>query len=197
MCGRTIFKSGAGSTLKRILPVILTLLTGSTLYGQRFSVATNLVGYANFGTINGEFGLGVSRHFSIYMQGKYNPFTYMENSSAQFQNKQATLSLGCRYWLWHIWSGWFLMGQAGYTNYNRGGLLSTETFEGNAYGITLGAGYALMLHKRINMDFGAGIMGGLTDYTKYSCPKCGIIEEKGKKIFVAPNNILVQLSYMF
>ena len=197
MCECTIFKSGTSFISKRILPVILALLIGSTLYGQRYSVSTNLVGYANFGTINGEIGLGVSKHFSIYMQGKYNPFIYKENSSDQFQNKQAALSLGCRYWLWHTWSGWFLMGQAGYTNYNRGGLLKDETLEGDAYGITLGAGYALMLHKHLNLDFGAGIIGGLTNYTKYSCPRCGKLEEKGKKIFVAPNNILVQLSYMF
>jgi hypothetical protein len=197
MCGRTIFKSGASSILKRILPVTLALLAGSALYGQRISVATNLLGYANFGTINGEIGLGVSKHFSLYLQGKYNPFTYKENSADQFQNRQAALALGCRYWLWHTWSGWFLMGQAGYTNYNRGGLLKDETFEGNAYGITLGAGYALMLHKRLNIDFGAGIMGGFTNYKKYSCPKCGKLEERGKRIFVAPNNLLVQLSYMF
>lgn len=197
MCGRAIFKSGAGIILKRILPVFLSFLVGNTLYGQRLSLSTNLVGYANFGTINGEIGLGVSKHFSLYLQGKYNPFTYKENSFDQFQNKQASFSMGCRYWLWHTWSGWFLMGQTGYTNYNRGGLFKDETFEGDAYGVTLGAGYALMLHKHLNIDFGAGIMGGFTNYTKYSCPKCGKLEESGKKIFVAPNNILVQLSYIF
>ncbi|MBR5856617.1 MAG: DUF3575 domain-containing protein [Bacteroidales bacterium] len=197
MCERTIFKSAAACISKRILLLLSSLLIGGAIYAQRLSVATNLVGYANFGTINGEIGLGLSKHFSIYMQGKYNPFTYKENSPSQFQNRQASVSIGGRYWLWHIWSGWFVMGQAGYSRYNRGGLAASDTFEGDAYGITLGAGYALMLHKHFNIDFGAGLMGGFADYTKYSCPKCGVIEEKGRKIFVAPNNILVQLSYLF
>lgn len=201
MCGTVILKSGVKSgvriAIKRVLPVILLIIIGNALYAQRFSVATNLIGYANCGTINGEIGLGVSQHLSLYLQGKYNPFVYKESTPDQFQNKQAALSLGCRYWLWHTWSGWFFMGQAGYSNYNSGGIISQETFEGDAYGITLGAGYALMLSKRLNMDFGAGVMGGFTNYTKYACPKCGKMEDKGKRIFVAPNNIMVQLSYMF
>ena len=198
MCEGKFFKSVALIAVKWILlSSLLLFICRGNLYAQRFSAATNLLGYANFGTINGEIGLALSQHFSIYMQGKYNPFDYNKGTAEQLQNKQASLSVGGKYWLWHVWSGWFLMGQAGYTNYNRGGIVSNETFEGDAYGITLGAGYALMLTKKINMDFGAGLMGGFTDYRKYSCPKCGKLEDKGKKVFVAPNNILVQLSYMF
>ncbi len=198
MCGYKFFKLGRPGIFKAVLPLIFFIAAScGTLYAQRLSVATNLLGYANLGTINGEIGLGVSRHFSVYLQTKYNPFTYREGREDQFQNRQATLSAGCRYWFWHTWSGWFLSGQAGYSKYNVGGIISQKSTEGDAFGITFGGGYALMLTKRLNIDFGAGVMGGLADYSKYSCTKCGKMEKKGKRLFVAPNNILVQLSYMF
>ncbi|MBR7157821.1 MAG: DUF3575 domain-containing protein, partial [Bacteroidales bacterium] len=161
------------------------------------SLASNIIGYANLGTINGEIGLGLSQHFSLYIQGKYNPFTFKKDTPQQFQSRQAAFSVGCRYWLWHLWSGWFIIGQTGYSKYNRGGIISERTFEGDAYGVTLGGGYALMLSKHFNVDFGAGIMGGYTEYKKYRCPQCGKLEDKGKKLFVAPNNLMVQFSYMF
>lgn len=198
MCGYKLFKIGEPCIYKGILSLILFIIGScATLSAQRLTVATNLVGYANFGTINGEIGLGISQHFSLYAQAKFNPFIYKEGSDAQFHNKQLSLSAGCRYWFWHTWAGWFLMGQAGYSKYNTGGILSDESLVGDAYGVTLGGGYALMLTKRLNIDFGLGIMGGITDYTRYSCPKCGKLEERDKRLFVAPNNILIQLSYMF
>lgn len=188
MCRGKFFKVAA----------VLFLLFSGNIYGQRYSVATNLLGYANFGTINCEFGLGLSKHFSLYMQGKYNPFTYKyDNGQKQLQNRQLSVAAGARYWPWHTYSGWFVSGQIGYRAYNSGGIFSQSTYEGDAYGVTLGAGYALMVTDRINIDFGAGVMGGLTEYVKYACPKCGKMEEGGKKLFIAPDNILVQLSFLF
>lgn len=193
-----ILKFGLGYLFKSIMPVlILSGFYGNT-YGQRFSVATNLLGYVNFGTINGEIGLGVSQNFTIYIQAKYNPFIYKyHNKEKQLQNKQLSMAAGARFWPWHLYSGWFISGQFGFSRYNRGGLVSQETFEGDAYGLTIGAGYALMIKKHLNLDFGVGIIGGITDYVKYRCPACGKIENSGKKLFVAPNNVLVQLSYLF
>ncbi len=180
------------------LLLFLLFIYGNNLFAQRISVATNLLGYINFGTLNAEVGLGVSQHISIYMQGKYNPFEYKGGlSGSQINNKQLSVALGCRYWPWHNHSGWFMLGHIGYVNYNRGGIISKSTYEGDAYGITVGAGYALMLNEHLNLDFGAGVMGGYTDYTKYRCPSCGKIETKEKKMFLAPNNLLVQLSYLF
>ena len=51
-----------------------------------------------------------------------------------------------------------------------------------------------MLAKRWNLDFAMGIQGGYTSFTKYACPKCGKVLEEGKKLFVAPSNLLVQLT---
>lgn len=174
------------------------LLYSSNVYSQRVSVATNLLGYLNFGTLNAHVELGLSQHLSLYIQGKYNPFEFKyDHKRKQINNRQAAIAFGSKYWLWHNHSGWYFSGQMGYVNFNRGGIISQDTYEGNAYGITLGAGYALMISRRINIDFGAGIMGGYTDYIKYACPSCGRVVGADKKMFIAPNNVMAQLSYIF
>ncbi|MEF9986872.1 MAG: DUF3575 domain-containing protein [Bacteroidales bacterium] len=171
--------------------------------GQNFSISTNFLEYFNLGTINGEFGLSITPKWSVYLQGRYNPFTFKRNGvmsngyKNQMQNRQLSAAIGAKYWLWYTNSGWFISSQLSYTKYNRGGIIKDDTYQGDAYGITMGAGYSLMLGKHLNIDFGIGIMGGYTSYIKYLCPRCGTIVKEDKKIYVAPNNLLVQLSYLF
>lgn len=172
--------------------------------GQEFSLSTNFLEYLNFGTINGEFGLSVTPKWSVYLQGRYNPFTFsrkgkvMSNGyNSQMQNRQLSVALGVKYWFWYTNSGWFVSSYARCVKYNRGGIFNDDTYEGTAYGITLGGGYSLMLNKHFNLDFGVGIMLGHTAYIKYLCPKCGKVTGEDKKIFTAPDNLLVQLSYLF
>lgn len=196
--GRHAVRGCGGFTLKFALLSVMFSFMCCALWGQRFSVSTNLLNYLNFGTINSEISLGVSQHFSLYVQGKYNPFIYKYKSGTrQINNRQLAFAVGAKWWPWHSYSGWFVLGQTGFAKYNRGGIVSQDTYEGDAYGLTVGAGYALMLNRHLNMDFGIGIMGGYTDFVKYACPSCGKIVDRGKKIFVAPNNVLVQLSYLF
>ncbi len=182
----------------KLIVAICMLLPPGVATAQRMTASTNLLNYLNFGTINGEFGLALNQHLSLSIQVKYNPFIYIYNSGeSQFQNKQLTAAGGLRYWPWHVWSGWFVSGTVGGTEFNRGGIISQETYEGSAVGVTLGGGYALMLNPHLNMDFGVGVMGGYADYVRYRCPKCGPVEMRQKRLFIAPNNILVQLSYLF
>ena len=174
------------------------MFCSNSILAQKVAVSTNLLDYVNFGTINCEIGLGLSQHFSIYVQGRYNPFEYkFVRGSRQVNNKQLSTALGVKYWLWHTYSGLFVSGQVACSRYNRGGITSDTTYEGDAVGMTLGVGYALMLKEHLNLDFGLGVMGGYTHYTRYSCPSCGRIENKGKRLFLAPDNVLVQLSYLF
>lgn len=155
-------------------------------------VATNLLDYLNLGTINAEFGLSPWPEWSFYLKGRYNPFTY--NFDGQIQNRVAGGAIGARYWFWYSNSGWFLNAHTGYSKYNTGGIADSYAYEGDAVSVAMGGGYALMLSKRLNLDFALGIQGGHTSYTKYACPKCGKIIGRSKKIFVAPANMLVQLS---
>jgi hypothetical protein len=110
------------------------------------------------------------------------------------QNRVAAAAAGAKYWFWYANSGWFLNGHAGYGIYNTGGILSEHAYEGNAAFITVGCGYALMLGKKWNLDFGFGIQGGYTSYTQYACPKCGKVTGRKEQLYVVPGSLMVQFS---
>ncbi len=171
---------------------------------QKMSVSTNLLEYLNFGTINGEFGLSISPKWSIYLQGRFNPFTFGSENGAmsdgysrQMQRRQVSAFAGARYWFWYTNSGWFVSSHAGFIRYNTGGIFKNDTYQGDAYGLTLGGGYSLMISRRLNLDFGMGIMAGYTSYIKYMCPGCGRVVGEEKRLYIAPDNFLVQLSVLF
>ena len=84
-----------------------------------------------------------------------------------------------------------------YQEYNAGGILSCRTEEGDRAGVGLTVGYTYMLHPHVNMEFGLGGWAGCKWYTVYSCPKCGIKEENGRKAFILPNDLIVSIAYVF
>ena len=175
-----------------LVAVLAALFCSTGIDAQNMYVSTNLLDYLNLGTINGEFGLNPLPKWSFYARGRYNPFTY--NVNGQKQNRVAGLAVGARYWFWYTNSGWFLNSHIGGALYNTGGIFDGYAYEGAACSLTLGGGYSLMLNERWNLDFGLGVQGGYTSFTKYTCPKCGKVLGDGKKVFVAPSNMLVQLS---
>lgn len=178
-----------------ILSVALAaLLFSSRAEAQNMYVSTNLLDYLNIGTINGEFGLSPWPKWSLYARARYNPFTL--KMDRQIQNRVAGGAVGARYWFWYWGSGWFLDARLGASLYNTGGIWDSFAYEGEAYSLSVGGGYSLMLGPRWNMDFALGVQGGYTSFTKYACPRCGKVLEEGKKLFVAPSNLLVQLTLM-
>ena len=66
-------------------------------------------------------------------------------------------------------------------------------------GVILGicAGYTYMLNSHLNIEFGVGLWTGLDIYRHYSCPSCGMTVSTGKKIFVAPDDIMISIAYVF
>lgn len=197
MCAGAVIDRSCSGMARLVLCWVFFISFSNSLLAQKVYLSTNLLDCANFGTINGEIGLAVSKHFSVYAQGRYNPFEFKFKGESQVNNRQISVGLGSKYWLWRTYSGCFLMAQAGWKKFNIGGLFSRSTYEGDAYGLTVGAGYALMLAARWNIDFGAGIMVGYTDYIKYDCPVCGKITGAKRGLFVAPDNLQIQLSYLF
>lgn len=164
--------------------------------GQKFSASTNIMGYADFGTLNAEISTALAKNWTINAFAEYNPWTFKAKSSPM-QNRKQSYALGVRYWPWHVYSGWWFSLKMQYQEYNRGGIFSPETEEGDAYGAAVSAGYTLMLTKFLNLEFGLGIWGGNTKYTCYSCPVCGRITDKGSKLFVLPDEIAVALAFVF
>ena len=162
--------------MKRMILLAAALLIGAAASAQRLSVATNLLDYADFGTLNVEGDVAVARQWTLTAGAKYN---------------------GVRFWPWHVFSGWWIGGKVQYQEYNRGGIRSAVTDEGDRYGAGLSAGFTYMLHPHLNVSLGAGVWGGLQRYTVYSCPVCGITEESGEKTFILPNDLALTLSYVF
>lgn len=174
-----------------VMAVAVSIASASSLYGQNMYISSNLLNYLNLGTINAEFGLSPAPKWTIYLRARYNPFTF--NFGKQIQNRVAGAGAGARYWFWYSNSGWFIDSGITLSRYNTGGIIDRYAYEGDAAGAGIGAGYALMLGKRWNLNLGLGVQGGYTSYIKYGCPKCGKVEGRFEKFYVAPYNVMVQL----
>lgn len=185
---------------KRVILILFMALSSAVTYAQRYGAGTNLLGYANFLTLNAELSAALARKWSIALTGKYNPWTFNKDREAteRLQNRQLTFAAGFRYWPWHIYSGWYVGVQGQYTKYSSGGIRNQATYEGDILGMNFNFGYALMLSRHWNIDFGGGLLVGRNVYDKYACPRCGKLIGKDKeKIYIAPNSLLIQFAYLF
>ena len=184
--------------LKYLLPLAILLFQGTGLRAQKMALSTNIADYVNLFTLNGAISCAASQNMTLELSARYNPFVYERSGSdRQFQNKRISVYAGTRYWPWHVYSGWFVSGYIGFTRFNTGGLFSQKTYEGDAYGLSFGGGYALMLSPRFNMDFALSFMAGDGKYRRNSCPSYGSVDAVKKQVFIAADNIVVQLSYLF
>ena len=182
--------------------IACALILLQTLWGpldvRRFSISTNLLDYARLGTLNMDASYAASRHWSVTAGARYNPFTFREGDpDRQFQYRQQSYALGARWWLWHTWSGWWFAGKARYQEYNAGGLGDRETEEGDRVGAGLYLGYTHMLAPHLNMEFGLGFWGGMSWYSRYSCPACGVVTDQGQEYFVRPDDLMISIVYVF
>ena len=185
--------------MKKIL-LLMTFIAfiSSKASAQDWSLSTNLVDYITLGTLNLEGSAATGRHITVNASARVNPWTFHKGDPAkQMQNRNQTYAAGIRYWPWHIYSGWWISTAAQYQEYNFGGIFSQRTEEGDAFGLGVGAGYSLMVHENLNLDFGLSIWGGQKTYIAYACPSCGRITDKGSKWFVLPNELRVAIQYIF
>lgn len=165
---------------------------------QDWAASTNVMDYISLGTVNAQLSAGVGRRITIEGKARYNPWIFHKgDASKQMQSKHQTYALGVRYWPWHIYSGWWIGCMAQYQEYNRGGIFSQKTEEGDAFGLSAGGGYSLMVHENLNLDFGLAVWGGQKTYVTYACPSCGRITDKGGKWFFMPNEIRAAIQYVF
>lgn len=181
--------------LRKILTAICALsLSCASLQGveRKISISTNIFDYLNLCTLNFDGGIGINRHLSIHLRGKYNPFSW-EGSSGRFHQKQLSAAIDARVWPWYIYSGWYYGGGIRFQQYNRGGIISPQTEEGNAFGASLKGGYALMINKWINLEFGLGVWCGATNYRRFSNPACGRYSGGGTKFFILPDEINISV----
>ena len=122
-------------TYMKIMTVLLAILFCRTAVAQTLSVSTDLLGYARLGTMNLDASYAISRRWSLVAGVRYNPFTFHKGDpQRQFQSRQQSYSVGMRLWPWHTWSGWWFAGKLRYQEYNRGGIISDKTEEGDRFG---------------------------------------------------------------
>ncbi len=174
-----------------------SLIRGWSRYRSRWCVETNAVDLAFLGTLNAEIQFAVAQHFSVLGQARYNNWTYNNGQANQFESRQKTYALGARFWPWYSYSGWWMEAKAQYQEYNRGGIGTLQTEEGDAVGGTLAAGYSLQINKWFNLDFGLGGWLGNARYTIYACPSCGKVLEDGNKFFILPNEVTIAAMFIF
>ena len=185
-------------TIIRICIAMLMAIPGYSLSAQTFSVSTDVVGLANLGTMNIDASYAVSRRWSLTAGARYNPFTFRKGDpQEQFQYRQQSYSVGMRVWPWHTWSGWWFAGKLRYQEYNKGGIVSPKTEEGDRFGAGLYAGYTHMLSSHFNLEFGVGLWSGLAVCKEYSCPVCGVTLFDGKKFFMLPDDFMISIAYVF
>lgn len=186
--------------MRRILIICVAALTMGQvqLSAQKVSVATDLLDYACLGTLNAEVSYSLSRHWSVTASVRYNPFTFHKGEAdRQFQYRQQSYAIGARAWLWHTFSGWWFAGKLRYQEYNKGGIWSKETEEGDRAGAGIYAGYTYMLSRHFNIEFCAGLWSGTAWYRRYSCPACGLTVNSGRKWFLLPDDVMISIAYVF
>lgn len=182
----------------KFLLILCACLLCRQATAQTFSVSTDLLGYARLGTMSVDASYAVARRWSLVAGARYNPFTFRKGDpERQFQNRQQSYSVGMRVWPWHIWSGWWFAGKLRYQEYNRGGIISRKTEEGDRFGAGLYAGYTHMLSSHLNLEFGMGLWSGVSVYRQYSCPVCGLTLSSGNKFFLLPDDFIISLAYVF
>ena len=193
--------------MKHCLFWILCLWTALPLTAQKFAVSTNLLDWANLGTVNLQAGISASRHLTLHAGIRYNPWQYGSAEKGRvFQNKARTASVGARLWPWNVYSSWWFGLNLQCEEYRRGGLIAEKTEEGRAGGLGFAAGYSRMLSGHWNFDVGLGFWVGAARYTQYRCPRCGRtltfadgtpIRNAWKGFIWPSNDVRIGLTYVF
>ncbi len=163
----------------------------------RLAISQNAADYLLLGTLNAEVQYSVHRDWTLQAGARYNNWTWRPRRYDQFESRRQAYYLGARWWPWYTYSGWWAGTKLQYQEYNRGGLLSPETEEGDAFGLGLGVGYAVHLSRWLNAEFGLYGWGGMTRYVTYACPHCGRRTGAGTKPFLLPDEIRMALQFIF
>lgn len=165
---------------------------------QKIALSTNIVEWANFGTVNLECGVSVARHFSVSAGAKYNPWVFRQKSGYPTYNRQTSGYIGMRYWPWYVFSGWWIGAKGQYMQYSRTGIWRPALQTGTVIGAGLSFGYTLMLHENLNIEFGAGCLAGRQiKYALYECPECMQERESGPRNYIGLDDISITLMYVF
>lgn len=184
--------------LRFVVALSFVLFSCHQASAQKFALSTNLVEWANFGTINADAGLSVAQHFSLHAGAKFNPWSFHTKSGMQIYNKQTTAYFGARYWPWYVYSGWWIGARVRFMDFSETGVLRPKLFEGKSLGAGVLFGYTWMIHEHFNIEIGGGLWGGRhLEYTRYRTPARRDILSSGPRNFAFVDELSVSLMYVF
>lgn len=166
---------------------------------QKAALGTNVVQWADLGCINLEGSFAVAQHFTVNVGGRYDPWYFRRGTEDQFQNRKRGAWMGVRYWPWYTYSGWFFQLKGQWQEYNHFFPGVTEVKEeGDCFGAGLAAGYAIMINRHFNIEFGAGVWGGGKIYNEDLLPEMGRrITSRARGAFILPDDVCVTMYYVF
>lgn len=198
----------------RRLPIFIFVLALTVLFSclekpaaaQVVGLKTNLV-YDATATINAGIELGIAPQWTIDLSGNLNLWTWDNNMKWKHWMVQPEL----RWWTCQRFAGHFFALHALAGQFNFGGIrnnirllgtdfsvLSTERFEGWAFGGGLGYGYALPIGKHWNLEFEAGFGAIYSIANGYECDICNRPTATGlHKLRPALTKAAVSIVYLF
>jgi len=163
---------------------------------RRWAISTNLLGYADLGTINIEAQYALNRHFSVDMQAKSNAWKFKAGDG--FLEQKSVANVGVKYWPWYVYSGLWFKGAVQAANYSYGGIFKNRTPErGDSYGLVTAGGYSLIICPWMNIDFGLGIWGGYRDYRRYENVQMDSMKYHNGSAFLGLSEASVSLMFVF
>lgn len=184
--------------MKRFLIIVAFTLISLCSHAQRFTASTNILDWANFGTINAELGYSVSQHISLVAGGKYNGWDFSKGDRVRY-SKKAVGYAGFRYWPWYVNSGMWFQFKGQFADYQISDIWRPALDEGRALGAGLSFGYTFMINERLNFELGAGGWGGyLLKHDLYECAGCmELRDDSGPRAFVDIDNFTAALVFVF
>jgi len=185
---------------------IISLLPAYSVNLPQIAIRTNLLYGAAALAPNLGFEFGLGRKTSLLVSGSYNGWN---RDGLKNNNKKLTHWIAeseFRFFPCEVFNGHFFGLHGFFARYNVSGvkipiLLESGSenyrYDGTALGGGISYGYQLMLDKRWNLEFNAGIGVAIANYDKAKCYRCGdILENDIKQVFVAPTKLGISLVYI-
>lgn len=165
-------------------------------------IKTNLL--YGFGTLtpNLALELGLGKHTSLELGGSYNPWKLKGSLESNRKLVHMLLRSEFRYWFCERFNGHFLGAHALFGRYNIGSYNVPSLFEkkyrydGIAYGGGISYGYDLMLGKRWNLEFVAGVGVMQLEYDRYDCAACDRNPKRESKTYFGPTNAAINIVFL-
>ena len=185
--------------MKRLLFVVMCLWALTIpARAQKVAVQTNLLDWAALATINAEAQISFAQHYTFDVYGRYNPWTFGADSENPWVLQQRSVAVGVRYWPWYVYSGWWFSPKFIWREFNWSGVFTQNTTTGTrGEGLSLRAGYSLMVNSHFNIEFGAGVCGLRYSHYDIIKPDGSSLGNKGSQSFIQPDFLSVALVYVF